>query len=34
VTPPALPAVGVPPRQPIARLQDILSELHDDRDAR
>lgn len=34
VTPPALPASGVPPRQPVARLDDILAELRDDRDGR
>lgn len=34
VAPPALPASGVPPRQPVARLDDILAKLRDDRDGR
>jgi antitoxin (DNA-binding transcriptional repressor) of toxin-antitoxin stability system len=31
LTPPTLPATGVPPRRPVARLDDLLAELADDR---
>ena len=31
LTPPTLPAVGAPPRRPVARLDDLLAELADDR---
>lgn len=31
LTPPALPATGTPPRRPVARLDELLSELADDR---
>jgi prevent-host-death family protein len=34
VTPPLLPASGVPSRRPVARFNDILGELRADRDAR
>jgi len=34
ITPPPLSGSGVPPRRPIARLDDILAELREDRDGR
>jgi prevent-host-death family protein len=34
ITPPPLVASGAPPRRPIAPLDDILTELREDRDAR
>ena len=34
ITPPALPAVGPPPRAPIAPLRDLLRELERDREER
>ena len=34
ITPPLRAASGVPPRRPVAPLDDILTELREDRDAR
>lgn len=34
LTPPALPAQDLPPRQPVASIQDLLQELAEDRDGR
>jgi len=34
ITPPLLPASGVPPRRPVARFDDILRDLREDCDAR
>ncbi len=31
ITPPALPATGPPPRRPVARLDQLLKELEEDR---
>jgi hypothetical protein len=34
ITPPPLPATGMPPRRPGARFDDILGELREDREDR
>ena len=34
ITPPALPAAGVPPRKPVMLFRDLLRELEKDRDGR
>ena len=33
-TPPTLPATGVPPRKPVMRFRDLMTELDQDRDDR